>query len=366
MYDYLIVGSGIFGAVFAHEATKKGKRCLVIDKRNHIGGNMYTRRYEGINIHEYGPHIFHTNDEKIWKYINQFTTFNSFVYSPLARYYDKYYNLPFNMNTFYQLWGIQEPAAVKRKINEQAKAVNRINNLEDQAISLVGVDVFNTLIKEYTEKQWGRSCKDLPKSIIKRLPVRYTYDNNYYNDRFQGMPDNGYTEIFEKLLDGIEVKLETDFFGNIEYFQTIAQKILYTGPIDRFFKYKYGQLEYRSLLFESLIHETDNYQGIYVVNQTSHDVQYTRSIEHRHFDGRGNDGITVITKEYPQTGTTSNEPYYPINDEANNLKYNLYKKESTLVNNVIFGGRLAEYKYYDMHQVIASALRAVKEELEEK
>lgn len=363
-YDYLIIGSGIYGSIFAYEANKRGKRCLVIDKREHIGGNMFTDRVAGINIHKYGPHIFHTNDEQIWKYINQFTTFNQFVYAPIANYNGKLFNLPFNMHTFYQLWGITEPALVKKRIEEQSSKVRVIKNLEEQAISLVGQDVYETLIKGYTEKQWGRSCKDLPKSIIKRLPVRFTYDNNYFNDRFQGIPNNGYTEIFENLLKGIEVKLGCDYFLEREYFNSISNKVVYTGPIDSFFNFKFGNLEYRSLHFEHLSYEIDNYQGTYVINYTDKSHKFTRSIEHKHFDKKGESNFTVVTKEYPMEFKVGSEPYYPINDELNNQRYLKYKNESDKLENFIFGGRLAEYKYYDMHQVIASVLKKINTEFE--
>ncbi|MBS1736249.1 MAG: UDP-galactopyranose mutase [Bacteroidetes bacterium] len=363
MYDYLIVGAGIYGSVFAYEAAKRGKTCLVIDKRNHIGGNMYTERVHGINVHKYGPHIFHTNDEKIWNYINKFTSFNQFVYNPVANYEDRLYNLPFNMHTFYQLWGIKDPNLVLDKINEQKGNAEVISNLEEQAISMVGSDIYEVLIKGYTEKQWGKKCNELPKSIIKRLPVRLTFNNNYFNDKFQGMPANGYTDIFINLLKGIEVRLATDYFGNRDYFNSLARKIVYTGPIDKFFDYKYGQLEYRSLEFETNVLNMNNYQGIYVMNYTSSKIPYTRVIEHKHFDNNGDEGITIVTKEHPKTGTINTEPYYPVNDEKNNKIFLQYRKESEMLHNVIMGGRLGEYKYYDMHQVIASALNMVSKEL---
>ncbi len=361
-YDYLIIGAGIYGSIFAFEATKRGKKCLVIDKRSHIGGNMYTERINGINVHTYGPHIFHTNEEYIWKYINQFTEFKQFVYSPIALYEGKLYNLPFNMHTFYQLWGITDPSEVKARIEKQASSVGVIKNLEDQAISLVGMDVYEILIKGYTEKQWGRDCRELPKSIIKRLPVRFTFDNNYFNDKYQGMPINGYTHIFENLLADIEVKLNCDYFSDRSYFDSLSEKVIYTGPIDHFFDYKFGQLDYRSLEFRQEKHFVDNYQATYVINHTDKTKKYTRSIEHKHFDGQGSKDITIVTKEYPIEFKPGLEPYYPINDDYNNKKYSLYKEESKKWANFIFGGRLGEYRYYDMHQVIASALKTVNSE----
>jgi UDP-galactopyranose mutase len=363
MYDYLIVGAGLFGAVFAYEATKRGKRCLVIDKRNHIGGNVYTENIEGINVHKYGAHIFHTNDKKIWDYVNQFVEFNRFTNSPIANYKGEIYNLPFNMNTFNKLWGVITPEEAKKKIEEQKKAARIIEpkNLEEQAISLVGTDLYEKLIKGYTEKQWGRPATELPKFIIKRLPVRFTYDNNYFNDKYQGIPIGGYTAIIEKMLEKCDIRLNTDFFQNREELEKEAKKIVFTGMIDEFYNYRFGVLEYRSLIFENEILDVDNYQGNAVVNYTDRETPYTRIIEHKHFEF-GTQEKTVITKEYPKEWKKGDEPYYPINNERNNELYRKYKELADLEENVIFGGRLANYKYYDMHQVIASALKKVEEE----
>lgn len=364
-YDYLIVGSGLFGSVFAHEATKTGKKCLVIDKRNHSGGNIHCENIEGINVHKYGPHIFHTNDKKIWDYVKQFTDFNHFVYSPLSLSRGKLYNLPFNMNTFYQLWGTKTPAEAKAKIDEQVEmyGVKEPKNLEEQALSLVGKDIYENLIKGYTEKQWGRKASELPAFIIKRLPVRFTFDNNYFNDKYQGIPVGGYNNIIENLLKNIEVRLNTDFLENKDFFESIATKIVFTGKIDEYFDYQYGKLEYRSLRFESEILETENFQGNAGINYNDSEFEYTRIVEHKHFEF-GNQKKTVITKEYPENWTSEKEAYYPINNEKNQEIYLKYKKLSENVNHVIFGGRLAEYKYYDMHQVIASALHKSKLELQ--
>lgn len=361
-YDYLIIGAGIFGAISARELTKKGYKCLVIEKRNHIAGNCFTENIEGINVHKYGAHIFHTNDLEIWNYINQFAEFNRFTNSPIANYKGEIYNLPFNMNTFRQLWNIKTPQEAKEIIAKQAKehGVENPNNLEEQAISLVGIDIYNKLIKEYTEKQWGTEATNLPSFIIKRLPVRYTYDNNYFNDKYQGIPIGGYTQIFEKLLEGIEVRLETDYFQNREEWNKIAEKIIYTGPIDAFFDYQFGQLNYRSLRFENELLDQDNYQGVAVVNYTSHNEAYTRIIEHKHFEF-GTQAKTYITREYPDNWTLEKEAYYPINNEENDTIFSKYKALSKEKENVIFGGRLAEYKYYDMHQVIGSALVKMKQ-----
>lgn len=356
-YDYLIVGSGLFGAISAYELTKKGYKCLVIEKRNHIGGNCYTEEIEGINVHKYGAHIFHTNDKRIWEYVNDLVEFNRYTNSPVAINNGKLYNLPFNMNTFYELWGVKTPAEAQAKIAEQTEKYKDITpkNLEEQALKLVGDDIYNILIKEYTEKQWGVKATELPAFIIKRLPVRLTFDNNYFNDKYQGIPIGGYTKIFEKLLEGIEVRLETDFFENRIEFEQLAEKIIYTGPVDRFFDYRFGKLNYRSLRFENEILDIENYQGNAVVNYTSHEEKFTRIIEHKHFE-YGTQSKTYITREYPDTWDESKEAYYPINDDKNTEIYNLYKKEVEALDNVIFGGRLAEYKYYDMHQVIGSAL----------
>lgn len=362
-YDYLIVGSGLFGSVFAHEATKKGKKCLVIDKRKHIGGNIYTENIEGINVHKYGAHIFHTNDKKLWDYVNQFADFNQFVNSPLSLSKGKLYNLPFNMNTFYQLWGESNPIKVKAIIDEQIEKYGSKDpqNLEEQALSLVGKDIYETLIKEYTEKQWGRKATELPAFIIKRLPVRFTFDNNYFNDRYQGIPIGGYTKIIEGLLKEVEVLLNTDFCENREYFENIANKIVFTGKIDEYFNYQFGQLEYRSLRFENEILDSDNFQGNAVINYNDSEYPYTRIIEHKHFEF-GKQPKTVVTKEYPENWTAEKEAYYPINDEKNQAIYAQYKALEEK-SKTIFGGRLAEYKYYDMHQIVASALTKASKEL---
>ncbi len=362
-YDYLIVGSGLFGAVFAYEAKKRGKKCLIIEKRNHFGGNVYCDKIEGINVHKYGPHIFHTNDKDIWDYTNQFADFNRFTYSPITISDGKVYNLPFNMNTFNQLWGVLKPEEAKSIINNQviSSGILTPKNLEEQAIFLVGFDIYNKLIKGYTEKQWGRSAKELPPSIIKRLPVRYSFDNNYFNDRYQGIPIGGYNKIIEKLLYDIEIKLNVDFFLERSYWENIAEKVVYTGEIDRFFDYKYGHLEYRSLKFETEILDMDNYQGNAGVNYADSKVPYTRIIEHKHFEF-GNQKSTVITKEYPIAWRPGLEPFYPINDQNNENIYLKYKKLTQNSDKVIFGGRLAEYKYYDMHQIIGSALSKIRQE----
>ncbi len=363
-YDYLIVGSGLFGSVFAHEANKRGKKCLIIDKRSHKGGNVYCENTEGINVHKYGAHIFHTNDKKIWDYVNQFAEFNNYINSPVSMSKGKLYNLPFNMNTFYQLWGVTTPAEVKEIIDAQVAEYGTDNpqNLEEQALSLAGKDIYETLIKEYTEKQWGRKATELPAFIIKRLPVRFTYDNNYFNDRYQGIPIGGYNKIIDGLIGDIEVKTDTNFFDNRDYYESIADKIVFTGKIDEYYNYEHGMLEYRSLRFENEVHDTDNYQGNAVVNYNDAEYPYTRIIEHKHFEF-GTQPKTVVTKEYPQDWTPEKEAYYPVNDEKNQKIYAQYKQ---LADNsdVIFGGRLAEYKYYDMHQIIGSALVKVKKEFE--
>lgn len=358
MYDYLIVGAGLFGAVFAHEMTAKGKKCLVIDKRAHIGGNIYTEEIEGINVHKYGAHIFHTSNKEIWDYVNRFATFNRYTNSPVARYKDEIYNLPFNMNTFNKLWGVIAPQEAKEKIEEQVKEAGIVNpsNLEEQAISLVGKDIYEKLVKGYTEKQWGKRADELPAFIIKRLPVRMTYDNNYFNDLYQGIPVGGYTPMIEKLLEGSDVLLNTDYFGDREAFNNKAEKVLFTGMIDEYFDYCFGELEYRSLKFESQVLDTDNYQGNAVVNYTEYEVPYTRIIEHKHFE-YGTQPKTVITKEYPAQWKHGDEPYYPMNDEKNNALYEKYKELATKEDKVLFGGRLGMYKYYDMHNVIEEALK---------
>ena len=365
-YDYLIVGSGLFGSIFAYEANKRGKKCLVIDKRNHIGGNIYCKEVEGINVHEYGAHIFHTSNKNVWNYINQFAEFNRYTNSPVAIYKDELYNLPFNMNTFNKLWGVKTPAEAKAKIEEQLAETNitEPKNLEEQAIKLIGKDIYEKLIKGYTEKQWGTRATELPSFIINRLPVRFTYDNNYFNDTYQGIPIGGYTKIIEKMLEGIEVRLETDFFNNREEFEEIADKIVFTGMIDEFYNYEFGTLEYRSLRFEHEILDEENHQGNAVVNYTEYEVPYTRIIEHKHFE-YGTQPKTVITREYPAKWSKGDEPYYPINNERNNNMYAKYKELADKERNVIFGGRLAQYKYYDMHHVIEQALNTVKKELKE-
>ncbi|EGT2248784.1 UDP-galactopyranose mutase [Escherichia coli] len=357
MYDYLIVRAGLFGAVCAHELNKKGKKLLVIDRRDHIAGNAYTENNGGIQVHKYGAHIFHTNDKDIWNYVNSFVEFNRFTNSPLASYGDKLYNLPFNMNTFYQLWGVKTPAEALAIINEQRKVLGdkTPSNLEEKAISLVGFDIYEKLIKGYTEKQWGRKATDLPSFIINRLPVRFTFDNNYFSDLYQGIPIGGYTKMVEKMLDGIETRLGVDFLKNRDSFRKIADKIIYTGPIDEFYDYCFGMLEYRSLRFENEVINSNNYQGNAVINYTESHVPYTRIIEHKHFDPIETNH-TVITREYPCEWKKGDEPYYPVNDDLNMELFKKYKQLANSENNIIFGGRLGEYKYYDMHQVIKSAL----------
>lgn len=360
-YDYLIVGAGLFGSIFAHEATKRGKKCLVIEKRDHIGGNCYTQNVEGINVHKYGAHIFHTSNKEVWDYIQQFSEFNRFTNSPVARYKNELYSLPFNMLTFNKMWGVITPQEAEAKIKEQIAKENITDpkNLEEQAISLVGRDIYEKLIKGYTEKQWGRKCTELPAFIIKRLPVRYTYDNNYFYDTYQGIPIGGYTGIFEKMLNGIEVKLGVDFFAEREYYENLAERIVFTGMIDEYFNYQFGKLEYRSLRFDNEVLDMPNYQGNAVVNYTESDVPYTRIIEHKHFE-YGVQEKTVITREYSKEYEEGDEPYYPINDARNNELYAKYKALADQKSNVIFGGRLAQYKYFDMHNIIAEALECVK------
>jgi len=363
-YDYLIVGAGLFGSVFAHEAAKKKKKCLVIDRRNHIGGNTYCDNINGINVHKYGAHIFHTNSRKIWDYVNQFVEFNRYTNSPVAKYKDELYNLPFNMNTFHQLWGVQTPEEAKKIIDKQVAeyGVENPQNLEEQALSLVGKDIYQKLIKGYTEKHWGRKATELPSFIITRLPLRYKFDNNYFDDKYQGIPKGGYNKITSQLLKDADVELGVDYLKEKAELDSVSEKIVYTGQIDEYFNYKFGPLEYRSLNFEQQQLETDNFQGNAVVNYTEYDVPYTRIIEHKHFEFGKQEG-TVITKEYPTEWSKGKEPYYPINDAKNNRRYQQYYERSKEETNVIFGGRLAEYKYYDMHQVIGAALTKSKREL---
>lgn len=368
MYDYLIVGSGLFGAIFAYEANKRGKKCLVIDKRSHIGGNIYTAQMEEIQVHQYGAHIFHTSSNEVWKYMNQFAEFNRYTNSPVAKFKSELYNMPFNMNTFNKMWGVTTPSEAKAKIDQQIMeaGITAPQNLEEQAISLVGRDIYEKLVKGYTEKQWGRRATELPSFIIKRLPVRFTYDNNYFNDKYQGIPVGGYTQIIEKMLEGIEVRLETDFFKQREELTTLADKIVFTGMIDEYYSYCYGELEYRSLRFETEVLDCENYQGNAVVNYTEYEVPYTRIIEHKHFEFGCQSGSvnpkTVITREYPATWQNGDEPYYPMNDDKNNDLYAKYKLLADTEDKVIFGGRLGMYRYFDMHHVVAEALACVEKE----
>ena len=360
MYNYLIVGSGLFGSVFAYEAKKRGKSVLVIERRNHTGGNIYCEEKEGINIHKYGAHIFHTDYKDVWEYVNQFVEFNNFVNSPVANYRGELYNLPFNMNTFSKMWGVVTPAEAAAKIAEQRKAITgEPKNLEEQAISLIGTDVYTKLIKGYTEKQWGRSCTELPAFIIQRLPVRYTFDNNYFNDRYQGIPVGGYNKLINALLDGVEVRLGVDYNQQREEYKDVAETVVYTGPIDAHFNYCLGQLEYRGLRFETERLEEENYQGVAVVNYTEREVPYTRSIEHKHFEF-GKQPVTYVTKEYPADWKLGEEAYYPVNNDRNQALFAKYAELAKKEKNIIFGGRLAEYKYYDMDDVIKSALDVVE------
>ncbi len=373
-YDYLIVGAGLFGSIFAYEASRAGKRVLVIDQRNHIGGNIYTKEVEGIQVHEYGAHIFHTSDRQVWDYVQQFAEFNRYTNSPVARYGDELYNLPFNMNTFSRMWGVRTPQEAKEIIDRQIQeaGITEPKNLEEQALSLVGRDIYEKLVKGYTEKQWGRRAAELPSFIIRRLPVRFVYDNNYFNDQYQGIPVGGYTRMIAKMLEGIEVRLDTNFFAERRKLEEQAEKILFTGMIDAYYDYCYGELEYRSLRFETETLDVENYQGNAVVNYTEYEIPYTRIIEHKHFEfgcqgGYGNTGETnpktVITREYPAAWEKGAEPYYPMNDEKNNRLYEKYKALAEKEERVIFGGRLGMYRYYDMHQVVAEALKCVKENL---
>ena len=359
-YNYLVVGSGLFGSVFAHEVKKRGKSVLVIERRNHVGGNIYCEEKEGINIHKYGAHIFHTDYKDVWEYVNQFVEFNNYVNSPVANYKGELYNLPFNMNTFSKMWGVATPAEAAAKIAEQRKAITgESRNLEEQAISLIGTDIYTKLIKGYTEKQWGRSCTELPAFIIQRLPVRYTFDNNYFNDRYQGIPIGGYNKLIHALLDGIEVRLGIDYNLQRKEYENMAETVVYTGPIDAYFNYSLGQLEYRGLRFETERLEEENHQGVAVMNYTEREVPYTRSIEHKHFEF-GKQPVTYVTKEYPADWQPGEEAYYPVNNERNQKLYSQYAELAKKEKNVIFGGRLAEYKYYDMDDVIKSALECTK------
>lgn len=360
-YDFLIVGAGLYGSTFAYMAKQRGKKVLVIDKRSHKGGNLHCEEIEGIQVHKYGPHIFHTSNKEVWDFVTSLVTFNHFRYSPIAKYKGKVYNLPFNMNTFYQLWGTQTPLEAKAKIEEQRKEMQdkEPENLEEQAISLVGRDVYEKLIKGYTEKQWGRKATELPAFIIKRLPIRFNYDNNYFNDSYQGIPEGGYNKLTSKLLEGIEVKLETDFFLDRKHFEQLADKIIFTGKIDEWYNYQFGKLAYRGLRFEEEILNTDNYQGNIAVNYTDTEPSYTRIIEHKYFEF-GTQEKTVITKEYPQEWIEGTEPYYPINDTLNEKLYNQYHNLAIQEKDVLFGGRLAEYKYYDMDDTIEEVFKQIK------
>ena len=366
-YDYLIVGSGLFGATYAYRAKQKGKKCLVIDKRPHLGGNVYCENIEGINVHRYGAHIFHTNNKEVWDFVNGIVPFNRYTNSPVANYKGKLYNLPFNMNTFYQMWGVITPEQAKAKIEEQkAEAVAMLSgrepqNLEEQALTLVGKDIFEKLIKEYTEKQWGRKCTELPAFIIKRLPVRLVFDNNYFNDRYQGIPIGGYNKLVDGLLDGVETKTEVDFFDDRNYWESVAERIVYCGKIDEYFDYRLGKLDWRTVSFKTRIENMPNYQGNAVVNYTSHDEPYTRVIEHKHFEMFGQEVYdcpkTVVSEEYSTEYKEGMEPYYPVNDERNNALADQYRALAAKEKNVIFGGRLAEYRYYDMAPIVEKVLK---------
>ena len=369
-YDYLIVGSGLFGATFAYRATQAGRKCLVIDKRPHLGGNVFCESIDGINVHKYGAHIFHTSNQKVWNFVNSIVPFNRYTNSPVAKYGGKLYNLPFNMNTFYQMWGITTPEEAKAKIEEQrevalsamqAAGVSEPSNLEEQALVLIGRDIYETLIKGYTEKQWGRKCTELPAFIIKRLPVRFVFDNNYFNDKYQGIPIGGYNLLINGLLAGVDTKVNTDFFDNRSYWENVADKIVFTGKIDEFYDYRFGKLNYRTVRFEQEVLKQPNYQGNAVVNYTEASVPYTRVIEHKHFEKFGQEvydiPTTVISKEYSIEWQDGMEPYYPVNDEANNRLAQKYRDLADMETNVIFGGRLAEYKYYDMAPIIEKVLQ---------
>lgn len=365
-YDYLIVGSGLFGSTFAYLAKQQGKSCLVIDKRPHLGGNIYCENIEGIHVHKYGAHIFHTSNKQVWDFVNQFVPFNRYTNSPIANYQGQLFNLPFNMNTFYQMWKVTTPEQAQKKIDEQKKeAIDSLNgrepaNLEEQALTLVGKDIYDKLIKGYTEKQWGRKCTELPAFIIKRLPVRLTFDNNYFNDSYQGIPIGGYNKLTDGLLKGIETKINTDFFKDRTTWESMAEKIVFTGKIDEFYEYKFGKLEYRSVRFETEKFATQNYQGNAVINYTESEIPYTRIIEHKHFEPENpswNNAVTVISREYSTEWKEGMEPFYPVNDEKNNMLYQKYKALADNEKNVIFGGRLAQYKYYDMDDIIAEVLK---------
>lgn len=365
MYDYVIVGAGLYGAVFAHEAKKAGKSCLVIDRRDHIGGNVYTERVEDINVHRYGAHIFHTSDQEVWNYVNRFATFNNYINAPVANYKGELYNLPFNMNTFNKMWGVITPQQAKEKIAQQIVDAGIVEpkNLEEQAISLVGTDIYEKLVRDYTQKQWGRPCNELPAFIIKRLPVRFIYDNNYFNDRYQGIPEGGYTAMVEKLLEGCEVQLNTDYLAEKEKFDAMGEKVVFTGCIDEYFGYCYGPLKYRAVRFETEVLDCDNFQGNAVVNFTDADTPYTRIIEHKHFEF-GTQPKTVISREYSAEWQVGEEAYYPVNNEETKELYEKYRSKAAQEENVLFGGRLGEFRYYDMDKVIRSALDAVRSELD--
>lgn len=358
MYDYLIIGAGLFGSIFAYEMNKIGKKCLVIEKSNHIGGNCYTENRDGINIHKYGPHIFHTNDKDIWNYINQFVDFNSYKHTPKVNFDNKIYSFPINLMTLYQLWRVTNPIEAQLKLEEVKIKNDNPTNLEEWILSQVGKEIYETFIKGYTQKQWNKNPKELPISIIKRLPIRLTFEDNYFFDKYQGIPIGGYTQIFEKMLEGIEVRLNTNYFNDRDHFNSLAKTIVFTGKIDEFFDYQFGELEYRSLRFELEKHNIEYYQGCSIINYTNYDIPYTRITEHKHFENSKSD-VTWITKEYPKDYKKGDIPYYPINDDKNNKIYNQYKELAKNTPNVIFGGRLAEYKYYDMHQIIGSALSKI-------
>ena len=363
-YDYLIAGAGLFGAVFAHEAAKRGKRCVVLERRPHIAGNVYTEDVAGIQVHRYGAHIFHTSDPRVWEYVNAFAEFNNYINAPIAVYKGEVYNLPFNMNTFSRMWGVRTPAEAKARIEEQVReaGIGEPANLEEQALRLVGRDIYEKLIRGYTEKQWGRSCRELPAFIIQRLPVRYTYNNNYFRDRYQGIPVDGYTKLVERLLEGIEVRLDTDYLRVRSEWQGRFDKLIFTGPVDAYFDYALGTLEYRSLHFETELLDVENYQGNAVVNYTEREVPYTRIIEHKHFVF-GTQPQTVITREYPKAWQPGDEPYYTVNDARNTKLYEAYKARAAAEPQVLFGGRLGSYRYYDMDKVIAAALELAEQEL---